>query len=160
MSDYADNLRLAPTPNLAIDALDEVDAAAPELPAPAVVADAVLPEYSSGKGRVGLDRVAHETADGVGVHGQEEGDEEVMGVPERLERLLADAVVRRRVHEQHAEQHDVAGDAAGLGVVDLDRRDGPQLGLFDVEEAVCDKTQHVNDRAVRDGLLSGGRRLT
>ncbi len=58
-----------------------------------------------------------------------------MGVPEGLERLLPDAMVRRGVHEEHAKEHDVACDAAGLSIVDLDRGDRTDLRLLNVEEA-------------------------
>ena len=121
--------------DLAVDALEEVEAAGPEFPAPALVADAVRPEVGAGEGGVGEFGVAHEAAGGVGVEGEEEGDEEVVRVPECFERLLPDLGVGGGVHEEHAEEHDVAGDAADLGVVDLDRGDGADLGLFDVEEA-------------------------
>lgn len=39
------------------------------------------------------------------------------------------------VHQKHAEEHDVAGDATGLGVVDLDGRLGTKLEALDVVEA-------------------------
>lgn len=132
MADDAGYGRLAAGADLAIEALEEVDAAGPKLPAPAEVADAVGPIGVPGEGREGLGRVADEAADGVGVKGQEEGDEEVMGVPESLKRLLADAGVGRRVHEQHAQQHDVAGDAARLGVVNLEGADGANLRPLDI----------------------------
>lgn len=42
----------------------------------------------------------------------------------------------RRVHQQHAKQHDMARDATRLCVVDLKGRDGTNLILFNIEEAV------------------------
>jgi hypothetical protein len=42
--------------------------------------------------------------------------------------------VGRRVHQQHDEEHDVAGEAAGFGVVYLPRRFRADLGTFDVDE--------------------------
>lgn len=69
------------------------------------------------------------------VQAEEEGDEEVVRVPEGLEGLLPDPVVRRRVHQQHAEEHDVTRDTTRLRVVNLEGRDGANLRLLDVEEA-------------------------
>ena len=91
------------------------------------------------KRRKGVNRVADEAADGVGVESEEEGDKEMVRVPERLERLLADASVCRGEHEQHTKQHDVARDAARLGIVNLQGRHGTDLRLLDVEEVdvVC-----------------------
>jgi len=134
MADHAGDLGLAAGAHLAVQALDEVEAAGKQLPPPALVADAVVPELVAGEGRDGVGLVAHEAAHRVRVEADQEGDEEVVRVPERLERLLPDAVVRRRVHQDHAEQHGVARDSAGLRVVDLERRDGPDLRLLDIEE--------------------------
>lgn len=59
----------------------------------------------------------------------------MVSVPERFEGLLANAIVGGRVHHEHAEEHDMARDATGLCVVDLDRRHRSNLRLLDVEEA-------------------------
>lgn len=59
-----------------------------------------------------------------------------MHVVERFEGLLPDLGVRGRVHQEHAEKHDVAGDAAGLGVENLYGGFGAEEGALDVEEAV------------------------
>lgn len=120
--------------DFAVDALDEVEASGEEFPAPAFVADAVIPEHLAGEGRVGVRGVADETACGVGVHAEEEGDEEVVGIPEGFVGLLADLVVGGGVHEEHAEEHDMTSDATSLGVVDLDGGLRTELSLFDVEE--------------------------
>ena len=135
VADHLEDGGGAPRADLAVDALEEVESAGPEFPAPALVADAVRPEVVAGEGGEGEFGVAHEAAGGVGVEGEKEGNEEVVRVPERFEGLLPDLGVRGGVHEEHAEEHDVAGDAAGLGVVDFDGGDGADLGLFDVEEA-------------------------
>ena len=58
----------------------------------------------------------------------------MMGVPEGLKGLLPDPVMCCRVHEEHAQEHDVAGDASGLGVVYLYGCLGPDLRSFDVEK--------------------------
>jgi len=135
VANHTHDVRLAPRPDLAIDTLEQIGSSGPQFPAPALVANAVRPEVLAGKGRDGGSDVADEAAGCVGVEGEEEGDEEMVCVPEGLERLLADVGVRGGVHEKHAEEHDVAGDAAGLGVVDLDGGFRADLGAFDVEEA-------------------------
>jgi hypothetical protein len=93
------------------------------------------PELLPGERRVRLRRVADKAAGGVGVEGQQEGHEQVVGVPEGLEGLLADAMVRGGVDQHHAEQHDMAGDAAGLGEVYLDGRVTAKAPFLDVVEA-------------------------
>lgn len=70
----------------------------------------------------------------MGVHGEKERNEEMVRVPEGLKTLGADLGVRGRVHEQHAQDHDVPGDAAGLGVVDLDGGFGTDLTLLHIEK--------------------------
>ena len=135
MAHDARDLGLATGADLAVQPLYHVQATGPQLPAPAEVADAVLPVFSAGKGRDGVDGVADEAADGVGVKAEQKGNKEVVSVPKGLKRLLADLCVGGRVHEQHAEEHDVAGDAAGLLVVNVYSEAGAQLGSFDVEEA-------------------------
>ena len=134
VADNFGDLGGAAGPDFAVDALDEVYTAADELPAPAFVANAVIPEACAGERRVSVDGVADEAACGVGVHAEEERDEEMMGVPEGFEGLLPDLVVCRGVHEEHAEEHDVTCDATGLGVVDLYGSFRADLGAFNVEE--------------------------
>jgi hypothetical protein len=95
----------------------------------------VRPEAVAGEGRVRVGAVTHEAAGRVRVQREQERNEKVVGVVEGLVRLLADLRVRGRVHEEHAQQHDVAGDAAGLGVVDLDRGLGADLRALDIVEA-------------------------
>jgi len=135
VTDDTGDAGLAAGADLTVETLDQIDAASPELPSPPEVTDAVVPIILASEWRVCVLGRAHKAPDGVGVQTQEEGDEQVVGVPERLERLLPDAVVGRRVHEQHAEQHDVAGNAAGLRVVNLDGSAGANLVLLDVKEA-------------------------
>ena len=70
----------------------------------------------------------------MGVHAKKEGDEEVVGVPESLERLLSNLVMSSCVHEQHAQEHDMTGDSSRLSVVNLNGRNRANLGALDVEE--------------------------
>ncbi len=58
-----------------------------------------------------------------------------MRIPESFEGLLPNTVVSSRVHQQHAEEHDMSGNTTGLSVVDLDRCRRPDLCFFHVVEA-------------------------
>lgn len=71
----------------------------------------------------------------MGVHSEEERNEQVMCVPESLKRLLTDLCVSSRVHEKHAQEHDMPRDATSFGVVDLNGCNFSDLSLLDVEEA-------------------------
>ena len=68
------------------------------------------------------------------IHAQQERDEQVVRIPEGLERLLPDPMVGRCVHEQHAQQHDVARDSSSLCIVDLNRGLRSNLVLLDIKE--------------------------
>lgn len=93
------------------------------------------PEDVPGEWRERVGTVTHETANCVRVKPEDERDKQVVGVPEGLERLLADSVVCSRVHQKHAEKHDMAGDTARLSVMDLQGENRSDLCYLDVEEA-------------------------
>jgi hypothetical protein len=57
-----------------------------------------------------------------------------MRIPESFKRLLTNFRVRGSVHQEHAQKHNVASDAACLGVVYLDSSLLTNLRLFDIEE--------------------------
>lgn len=42
-----------------------------------------------------------------------------MGVPERLKRLLTDSMMSRCIDQHHAEEHNMAGNPARSGKMDL-----------------------------------------
>lgn len=79
------DLCVPPGADLAVEAFDQVQASAHELPSPSLVAQAVVPEHLARERGNGRDGVADEAPGGVGVHAKQERDEEVVGVPERLE---------------------------------------------------------------------------
>ena len=113
--------RRATSTVLAEDTLAKVEDTRPDGVAPALVPEAVLGAVEGEfllEGRVG--GVTHEAADGMGVQADHEEESEVVGVPEGLEALVADLLVRGGVHEHHDEEHNVASEATGLSVVDLD----------------------------------------
>ena len=96
--DFCD-LGRAPRIDFAIEALDQVDAAAPELPAPAFITNAVVPKVGPCEGGEWGGAIANEAAGGVGVEAEEKRDKEVVRIPEGLEGLLSDSGVRGGVHE-------------------------------------------------------------
>lgn len=134
VSDYASNLGLTASANLTVQTFDQVETSSEELPSPSEITNAVRPVLVSLKRRVSVDGVADEAADGVGVESQEERNEQVVSIPEGLERLLADTGMSSGIHEHHAEQHDMASNATRLGVVDLQGSDRTNLSLLDIVE--------------------------
>lgn len=58
----------------------------------------------------------------------------MVGVPKCLKALLSDLRMRRRVHQQHAQEHDMPRYSSGFGVVDLDGCLRPDLIPLHVEE--------------------------
>lgn len=135
MANNPSDLGRAASPDLTVQTLYEVDTTAKQFPSPALVTNTMLPEDLTGEGREGGGRITDEAADCVCVHAQQERDEKVVSVPERLERLLSNPVVGGRVHQQHAKKHHVTRDSTGLGVVNLNRKNGSNLCPLDVEEA-------------------------
>lgn len=108
-----------PRPHLSPDTLTEVDDAGPNREPPAKIPKAMVRSVERKHTREGrLGGVAHETSGGVGVEADHKEEGKVVGVPERLEALRADLVVRSRVHQNHDEEHEVTGNAARLGVMD------------------------------------------
>ena len=64
--------------------------------------------------------IADKATGSMGVKSEEEEEGKVVGVPKGLEALVANLVVGGCVHEEHDEEHEVAGDPARLGVVDVE----------------------------------------
>lgn len=85
MSDDLDNLRFPTSAYLAVQTLDQIDATAKQLPSPALVTYAMVPEVGSSKRRMWLHAVAHETVGCVSIHAEQEWNEQMMCVPERFE---------------------------------------------------------------------------
>lgn len=135
MTNDLGDLRLSSCSNLTVQPLNQVETTGPEFPSPTLIPNAVIPEWFACERREWIYAVSHEAASGVGIHGEEEWDEEVMCVPEGLERLLTDAGVRSGVHEEHTQEHDMAGDATSLGIVDLYRKLWSNLRFLNIEEA-------------------------
>ena len=135
VTDDLDNLSLPPAADLAVQAVHQVQATTKELPSPSLVTNAVGPEVLFVEGRIGRSSVTDEAAGSMRVHAEQERNEQVVRIPEGLERLLSDPVVGGRVDQQHAKQHDVSGDATSLGVMNLQGNLRPHLSPLYVEEA-------------------------
>lgn len=135
MANDTGNLGSTASTDLTVETLNQVDTATKQLPSPTFVTDTVLPEDLTGERRECVGGVTDEAAHSVRVHAQQEGDEQVVSVPERLERLLPNSVVGSRVHQQHAEKHHVSSNSTGLGVVNLERQHGSNLRPLNIEEA-------------------------
>jgi len=135
MAHDPDNLCLFPGSDLSVHTFDEIESTSPELPTPTFITDAVRPEILRVKWRKGLNGVANKASCGMGVESEQEWNEQMMGVPERLERLLANLIVRSGVHEKHAKEHDMACNASSFCVMNLDSGDLSDLRSLNVEEA-------------------------
>jgi N-acyl-D-aspartate/D-glutamate deacylase len=72
----------------------------------------------------------------VRIKAKQEGDEQMMRVPESLKRLLADHTMCSGIHQEHTQKHDMASDSTGFSVVDLNCRNRTKLIFLDIEEAV------------------------
>jgi len=123
----ARNLRPPSRAHLTVQTFDQVESTGEEFPPPTLVTQTVLPEVFTGKWRAGIGSVSDEASSRVCVEGEEERDKEVVSIPECLKGLLPDAEMSSRVYQEHAEKHYMAGNAARLGVMDLDGRDGSNL---------------------------------
>lgn len=134
MFDHFDNLRRPPSSQFSVHPLDKVQPTTHQLPSPTLITQTVIPEHLSRERRVWLRCVAHKTSGSVRIKPQEKRHEQMVRVPERLETLLSDLLVCRRVHEHHTQQHHMACYASGLPVVYLDRCFGAGLVAFHVEE--------------------------
>ena len=157
VTDNLDNLRLPPAADLAVETITQVETASHKLPSPTLITNAVSPEVLFVEWRERVYGVSDEAVGGVRVHTQQEGDEQMMGVPERLERLLSDPVVSGRIDEQHAEQHDVSSDTTGLSVMDFKRDFRSNLCYFDVVEAtpISGRSQSKLDIYLLDVMSCG-----
>ena len=85
MFDNLDDFCRPTSPNLAIYSFNKVQSTANELPTPALVSDAVVPEILATEWRDWFDSVSDEAPCGMGIHCQEKRYEEMVCVPERLE---------------------------------------------------------------------------
>lgn len=165
MNEQLGKTRRATCTVLAEDTLSEVDDTGPDDEAPRLVSEAVLGRVvREAASVVRVDRVANEAAGSVRVKSDEEEERKVMCVPEGLEALVADLAVRRRVHEEHDEEHEVAGDTTWLRVVDVECSLLTDLSTLDVDEVdvvrggvdACPESHGVGDLPVEPDVLVRG----
>lgn len=95
----------------------------------------MVPERISSKRRIRLLAVTDEAACGMSVEGEEERDEEMVGIPKGFVRLLSYFDVGGGEHQEHTEEHDMPSDATGLCVMNLNRALRSYLVPFNIEEA-------------------------
>lgn len=69
------------------------------------------------------------------VQGEQEGNEEVVGVPESFVGLLLYSGMCGGIHQQHAQQHNMSSNTANLRVVNLYGSLRANLRSLNVEEA-------------------------
>jgi len=102
---------------------------------------------------IGVRRVTHETTSGMGIETEHPEESKMMGIPECLKALVPDLVVSRSVHQDHDKQHEVAGNGAGLMVMNI--KGQPRADL-------CPKGQRSAGGTARDNsrVLSTLRKLT
>lgn len=120
MNEDLSETRCPPSPNFPVHTLAEVDDTGPDDEPPAEVSETVLRGIEGERGDiVGVGGITNEATGSVGVKADHEEERQMMGVPEGLEALLANLVVRGGVHQDHDEQHEVTGDTTGLPVMDV-----------------------------------------
>jgi hypothetical protein len=135
MTDDLDDFGFSSTSDLTPNSFTEIEPPSPEFPSPSLISNAVVPEILACEGGEWQLCVSNETSRGVGVEAKQEWDEQMMGVPERFERLLTDLVMGSRVHEKHAEKHHMSCHATSLRVVDLNCAYGSDLRSLNIEKA-------------------------
>jgi hypothetical protein len=61
----------------------------------------------------------------------------MVSIPKGFEGLLANLRMGGRVHQQHAQEHNVTSNSTSLGIMNLNSSDRSDLSTFDIEEAVA-----------------------
>jgi hypothetical protein len=102
MAHNSDNLCVSPGSDFSVQTFHEVKSTSPKLPSPSFVANAMSPEVVMVEWGERFDTITHEAASSMSVKAEHEGNEQMMRIPERLEGLLANLGMSRRVHEKHA----------------------------------------------------------
>ena len=112
--------RCATTTDLTVYTFTEVENTRPDNEPPGLITETVLSRVEGeGKSVVGIHGVTYETTSCMSVESDHEEECQVMGVPESLEALVTDLVVGSGVHQEHDQEHEMTGDTASLGVVNI-----------------------------------------
>jgi hypothetical protein len=114
------------------ETLQKVKASAPEGKSPTFVTDAMIPKKRSGKRTIRFGCISDKTSCSMRIEGEQEHKCEVMCIPECFEGLLADWGMSSRVHEQHAQQHDMPSDPTRFSVMDLNGSNWSRTHGFDI----------------------------
>ena len=94
------------------------------------------PEWLTCERRERLYRVPDETAGRMSIQSKQERDEQMVSVPKCFVGLLPYLRMSCGEHEQHAEEHDVACNAAGLSVMNLYCSSRSDLISLHIKEAM------------------------
>jgi hypothetical protein len=132
MHDDLGDLGISSTVDHSPQTFQKVKASAPESESPTFVTDAMIPKKRPGKRAIGLGCISDKTSRSMRIKGEEEHKCEMMCIPEGFEGLLADWCMSSRVHEQHAQQHDVSSDPTGFRIMNLYGRNRSRTHSFDV----------------------------
>jgi len=74
--------------------------------------------------------VTHKASGGIRIKGNHEKESQVMCVPEGLETLITNLLVRSRVHNGHHKKHEMIGNSTSLRIVNLNRELRAELTLM------------------------------
>ena len=110
------------SPDFSVNSFSEINNARPHDESPTLITQTVLGGVEGEHGDVvGVGGVTNEASGSMGVETNHEEEREVVRVPEGLEALVADLVMRGGIHEDHNQEHEVAADASCLLVVNVQR---------------------------------------
>ncbi len=116
------------SPNLPENPLTEIDDTRPDGEPPALISETVFCRIErETRDVVGISGVTDEASGGMTIKTDHEEERKVVSVPEGLKALVTNLVVCGGVHQDHDEQHEVAGDTTWLGVMDVQRSLGTNL---------------------------------
>lgn len=110
----------SPRTVFAIHTLTKVYDSGPDCEPPAKITQAMFRgiEWKSGS-EVWVNGVPYKAATRMCVKADHEKECEMMCVPKHLKALMANFVMGCCVHDEHDQEHEVAGNATRLGIVDL-----------------------------------------
>lgn len=110
----------SPSPEFTIHPLSEVDDARPDGEAPAFVTKTVIRFVErEHRGVAWARRVTNEASGSMAVKTNHKEEGQMMRVPESFKALITNLGMRRGVHQDHDEEHEVARYTTSLRVVDL-----------------------------------------
>ena len=90
------------SPDFSVNSFSEINNTRPHDESPTLITQTVLGGVKGEHGDVvGVGGVTNEASSGMGIKTDHEEESKVMGIPERLETLVANLVVGSGIHEEH-----------------------------------------------------------